>query len=77
MPEPVTVALDFLKPGTSYEAVIYADDLNAPVITQPDGTKAPDKTCYKIEKRVVTCNDTLEISMAADGGQAISFTPIF
>ena len=75
-PRTVTVALDFLKPGTSYEATIYADDLNAPVITQPDGTKAPDKTCYKIEKRVVTCNDTLEISMAADGGQAISFIPV-
>ncbi len=73
----VSVPLDFLEKGATYEAVIYADDLNAPVITQPDGTKAPDKTCYKIEKRVVTCNDTLEISMAADGGQAISFTPIF
>ena len=73
----VSVPLDFLEKGATYEAVIYADDLNAPVITQPDGTKAPDKTCYKIEKRVVTCNDTLEISMAADGGQAITFTPIF
>ena len=75
-PRTVTVALDFLKPGISYEATIYADDLNAPVITQPDGTQAQDKTFYKIEKRVVTCDDTLEISMAADGGQAISFVPV-
>ena len=75
-PRTVTVALDFLKPGTSYEATIYADDLDAPVITQPDGTKAPDKTFYRIEKRIVTCDDTLEISMAADGGQAISFIPV-
>jgi 3-hydroxymyristoyl/3-hydroxydecanoyl-(acyl carrier protein) dehydratase len=27
-------------------------------------------------KRIVTCDDTLEISMAADGGQAISFVPV-
>ncbi len=75
-PRTVTVALDFLKSGISYEATIYADDLNAPVITQPDGTQAQDKTFYKIEKRVVTYDDTLEISMAADGGQAISFVPV-
>lgn len=38
---------------------------NAPVITQPDGSQAPDKTFYTIEKRIVTSDDTLEISMAA------------
>ena len=50
--------------------------LNAPVITQPDGSQAPDKTCYRIEKRIVTSDDTLEISMAADGGQAVVFKPV-
>lgn len=75
-PRTVSAKLDFLKPGVSYEATIYADDLNAPVITQPDGSQAPDKTCYTIEKRIVTSDDTLEISMAADGGQAVVFKPI-
>lgn len=72
----LSIALDFLEPGVSYEAAIYADDLNAPVITQPDGSQAPDKTCYRIEHRTVTSADTLEIAMAADGGQAISFIPV-
>ena len=75
-PRTVTAKLDFLKPGVSYEATIYADDLNAPVITQPDGSQAPDKTRYTIEKRIVTSDDTLEISMAADGGQAVVFKPV-
>jgi alpha-glucosidase len=72
----VSVALDFLEPGVTYEAAIYADDLDAPVITQPDGSQAADKTCYRIEHRKVTSADTLEIMMAADGGQAISFIPV-
>ena len=72
----LSIPLDFLEPGTSYEAAIYADDMNAPVITQPDGSQAPDKTCYRIEHRTATSADTLEIAMAADGGQAISFIPV-
>lgn len=72
----LTVALDFLEPGVTYEASIYADDLNAPEVIQPDGTKAPDKTCYRMEKRTVTSEDSLEIAMAADGGQAVSFMPV-
>ena len=71
----VEVGLDFLKPGVTYEATIYADDMNAPEVIQPDGTKAQDKTCYRIEKRIVTSADSLEIVMAADGGQAVSFIP--
>lgn len=71
----LSLSLDFLKPGTTYEATIYADDLDAPVITQPDGTQAPDKRCYRIEKRKVTASDTIDITMAAHGGTAISFIP--
>ena len=41
----------------------------------PDGTQAPDKTCYRIEKIKVTSLDTLTIEMAAGGGQAITFIP--
>ena len=75
-PRTVYVPLDFLETGVTYEAIIYADDLDAPVVTQPDGTKAPDKTCYRIEKIKVTSSDTLTIEMAADGGQAVSFIPV-
>ncbi len=71
----LTVSLDFLEPGVTYEAAIYADELNAPAVTQPDGTVAPDKTSYRIERRTVTSADSLEIAMAADGGQAVSFIP--
>lgn len=72
----VKIDLDFLDTGIKYEATIYADDFNAPIVTQPDGTTAPDKTCYRIEKRIVTSTDSLEIAMAVDGGQAISFIPV-
>lgn len=75
-PRSLTLPLDFLENGVTYEAAIYADDFDAPVITQPDGTQAPDKTYYKIEKRRVTSTDTIDISMAADGGTAVSFIPV-
>ena len=75
-PRTITLPLDFLKPGVEYEAVIYADDLNAPIVMQPDGTEAPDKTCYRIEKKKVTSSDSLKIEMAGDGGQAVSFFPL-
>lgn len=75
-PRTITLPLDFLKAGVEYEAVIYADDLNAPIVMQPDGTEAPDKTCYRIEKMKVTSSDSLKIEMAGDGGQAVSFFPL-
>ena len=75
-PRAITLPLDFLKAGVEYEAVIYADDLNAPIVMQPDGTEAPDKTCYRIEKMKVTSSDSLKIEMAGDGGQAVSFFPL-
>ena len=71
----VKVPLDFLEDGKVYQADIYADDPDAPVITQPDGTRAPDKTAYKIYHKEVTSSDTLDISMSADGGQAVVLLP--
>ena len=68
--------LDFLEEGVTYIAKIYGDDLNAPVIRQPDGTLAPDKRCYIIKERYVTKGDLLVVEMAPDGGQAISFVPV-
>ncbi len=72
----LSLPLDFLDEGVEYLAKIYGDDMNAPIIKQPDGTYAPDKRCYTISQKVVTSADVLEVAMAPDGGQAISFVPI-
>lgn len=71
----IDISLDFLEPGKTYVAAIYADDTNAPVISQPDGTKSADKTAYRIINKTVTSKDSLTIEMAQYGGQAISFIP--
>ena len=57
--------LDFLLPGVTYTARIYADDVNSPL-----------RTAYRIEERQVTAADSLRIEMAADGGCAVSFEPV-
>ena len=72
----VAVPVDFLDPGTVYHAEIYADDPDAPIIVQPDGTRASDKTAYRILTETVTASDTLDIAMSADGGQAIVLKPV-
>ena len=60
----VEVALDFLAEGVTYEATIYADDI-----------EAGDRKAYRIEKREVRSTDSLPIRMAATGGQAVTFIP--
>lgn len=67
-PRTVTVKLDFLEPGKSYRAVIYADGEKADWKTNP--------TDYVITEKRVCSTDSLTIRMAAGGGQAISFRPI-
>lgn len=57
--------LGFLQPGVRYTATIYAD--------APDSAENPE--AYRIEERTVTAADTLEIVMAARGGQAVTFLP--
>ena len=64
----VKIALDFLKPDTSYRAVIYADRADADWETNP--------LAYEIVEKVVTAADSLTISMACGGGQAITFLPV-
>ena len=59
--------LDFLKPGVEYVARIYADGPDADWISNPES--------YTIEERSVTCADTIEVKLAAGGGQAVSFMP--
>ncbi len=59
------VPMNFLEPGRTYEATIYADGDDA------DYKKNPQS--YKIWKQNVTSADVLSMTMAAGGGFAISF----
>lgn len=65
--EPRTLAqpLGFLREGVTYRATIYADD---PLSDDPEA--------YRIEERMVTAVDKLQIVMAANGGQAVVFFPV-
>ena len=60
----VAVKLDFLKPGVSYEAIIYADAPNADFETNPQA--------YTITRRKVNAKSTLKLRMARAGGFAVS-----
>ena len=62
------VSLDFLEKGKTYKAIIYADGEKVDWKTNP--------TEYQITEQEVTADDTLNIRMAAGGGQAISFMPL-
>ena len=64
----LVVSLDFLEKGKTYKAIIYADGEKADWKTNP--------TEYQITEQEVTADDTLNIRMAAGGGQAISFMPL-
>ena len=59
------VPMNFLEPGKTYEATIYADAENA------DYKEAPQ--AYRIWKQNVTASDVLSMTMARGGGFAISF----
>ena len=61
----VSVALDFLQPGLTYDATIYADAPDADFETNPQA--------YTITSREVTSADTLDLRMARSGGFAVSF----
>ena len=61
----IEIPLTFLKKGKQYEATIYADGDDAHWETNP--------TSYKIEKKNVSSNDTLSITMATGGGCAVRF----
>ena len=64
-PRTLEIKLDFLEPGKQYKTVIYADGENADWKSNP--------TDYQITEQTVTSENTLNIRMAAGGGQAISF----
>ena len=60
----VKVKLDFLQPGKTYEATIYADAPDADYDTNPKA--------YTITRRKVTSKSTLKLHMARSGGFAVS-----
>ena len=64
----VSVKLDFLKPGTKYEATIYAD--------APDADFETNSQAYTITRKVVNSKTTLKLWMARSGGFAISIREI-
>lgn len=60
--------LDFLIPGKKYEAVIYADDKDAHWKNNPQA--------YTIEKKILTCKNSIKLNSAIGGGYAISLKAI-
>ncbi len=79
----VTVKLDFLKPGVTYEATIYADAKDACGLvnfTTPDqstlsaalSAPAYNPKAYTITKKNVTAKSVLKLRMVPCGGFAVS-----
>ncbi|MBO4613542.1 MAG: glycoside hydrolase family 97 protein [Bacteroidales bacterium] len=64
----VSVKLDFLKPGVTYDAVIYTDAKDADGI--PGDSYNPQ--AYTITKQKVTSKSVLKVKMARCGGFAVS-----
>ncbi len=63
-----SVELDFLTPGKTYDAIVYADGKDASGI--PDDNYNPYS--YTITKKKVTSKTTLKLKMAPCGGFAVS-----
>ena len=63
----VAVPLTFLPKNHDFVASIYSDGDDAHWKTNP--------TSYKIEKKIISHNDTLFINMAAGGGCAVTLSP--
>jgi alpha-glucosidase len=63
----LTADLDFLEPGRTYIARVYADGADAHFETNP--------TAYEIREEQVTRDDVLSIELAPGGGQAIAVIP--
>jgi len=61
----MTVALDFLQPGKTYQAEIYRDETDADYRTNP--------LAHVIEKRTVRSTDRLPLAMGPGGGVAVRF----
>ncbi|MGH7443690.1 MAG: glycoside hydrolase family 97 C-terminal domain-containing protein, partial [Longimicrobiales bacterium] len=62
------VALDFLEPGRTYVAEIYADGADAHWLSNP--------LPVEISQQNVDAGTTLTLDLAPGGGQAIRFRPV-
>ena len=62
------VSLDFLEPGTKYEATIYADADDAAIAVNPNA--------YKVIKKRVDRKSHLELGSVAGGGFVVSLKPL-
>jgi len=60
----VTFPLDFLEPGRTYEAILYAD--------APDADFEKNPQAYEITRSEVTASDSLTVRMARAGGFGLS-----
>ena len=69
----VSVKLDFLKPGVTYEATIYADGKDASgLVNWPGADDAKyNPQSYTITTKKVTSKTTLRLNMAPCGGFAV------
>jgi len=67
-PRVLDAPLDFLDPGRRYRAEIYRDG--------PDADWKTHRESIVIEQREVTSVDTLTLTLAPGGGQAIRFVPL-
>lgn len=67
-PRTLSLPLDFLSPGVTYRATVYAD--------APDAHWESNPTAYTITEREVTAADSLDVVMAPGGGQAVTFMPV-
>ena len=70
------VALDFLKPGSEYEATIYADAPDADGVNVSVETGSAPCARYTITKQKVNAATVLNMTMAPSGGFAISLKEI-
>ena len=59
-----TFKLDFLKPGITYEAILYAD--------APDADYETNSQAYTITRSEVTSESSFTVKMARAGGFALS-----
>ncbi|QQQ18194.1 glycoside hydrolase family 97 protein [Brevundimonas vitis] len=66
-PRVLSASLSFLDPGRTYRAEIYRD--------APDADWKTNREAIVIESRDVTAADTLTLTLAPGGGQAIRFVP--
>jgi alpha-glucosidase len=63
-PRRLSLKLDFLQPGATYDATIYRDD---PAI--------PTDTHVAIEHRTVRRGDSIDLTMLANGGETVLLKP--